>query len=198
VITNFPSTDPITVDAINNPEDPEAGARPLHFTREILIEREDFAEEPPPKFFRLAPGKTVRLRAAGFLTCESVVKDSATGEITELHGRWDPPEAALKVKATIHWVSASAARPAQIRLYERLFQVEDPMGDKDGDFLAHLNPHSLREVTGYVEPALLEAEPGARFQFERTGYFCVDTRDSRPGAPVFNQTVALKDARPKP
>jgi glutaminyl-tRNA synthetase len=191
VLTNL--DEPITVDAVNNPENPDAGTRAVKLTREIFIEREDFMEEPAPKFHRLAPGKTVRIRYGGFLTCETVEHDPATGEVSALHCRRDPPEAQLKVKGTIHWVSAMHAQSVEIRLYDRLFTVEDPMGDKAVDFKMLLNPESLRVVQGQVEPALLEARPGDRFQFERTGYFCADTRESKPGAPVFNLTVALKD-----
>ncbi len=187
VIDNFPGAGPIEVEAINNPEDPSAGARKVLFTRELFIERDDFAENPPPKYFRLAPGKSVRIRYAGFLTCER-----QEGDV--IHCRWDPPEANLKVKATIHWVSADQAREAEIRLYDRLFTVPDPMGNKDVDYRTFLNAASLETLRGYVEPALMDAQPGDRFQFERTGYFCADSKDSRSGAPVFNQTVGLKDA----
>ncbi len=197
IITNLPDTAGIDVEAVNNPEDPEAGKRAMAFTREIFIEREDFAEEPPPKYFRLAPGKSVRLRYAGFITCERVEHDDTTGEVTAVHCRWEPPDTKVKVKATIHWVSAEHARPVEVRLYDRLFTVPDPMEDKDADFKAHLNPDSLKIVTGYAEPALLDARPGEFFQFERTGYFCADAKDSLPGTPVFNQTVALKDLRVK-
>ncbi len=197
VITNFPDTPAIDVKAVNNPEDTDAGTRTMAFTRELFIEREDFAEEPPPKFFRLAPGKSVRLRYAGFLTCERVEHDPATGDIAALHCRWDPPETKVKVKATIHWVSADQAREIEVRLYDRLFTVPDPMEVKDADFKRHLNPRSLSTVIARAEPALLDAAPGESFQFERTGYFCADMKDSRPGAPVFNQTAALKAVRAK-
>ncbi len=197
IITNFPDTPEIEMDAVNNPEDSDAGTRKIAFTREIYIERDDFAEEPPPKFFRLAPGKSVRLRYAGFITCERVEHDPVTGNIAALHCRWDPPDTKVKVKATIHWVSAQHAREAEIRLYDYLFTVPDPMEDKDADFKAHLNPDALKVVTGYVEPALLDAQPGDRFQFERTGYFCADHKDSQPGAPAFNRTTGLKDIRAK-
>lgn len=187
VIDNFPGTEAIEVEAVNNPEEPDAGTRKVLFTREIYIERDDFMESPPPKYFRLAPGKSVRIRYAGFLTGERVEGDV-------VHCRWDPPEANLKVKGTIHWVSAEQAREAEIRLYDRLFTVPDPMGNKEVDYRTFLNAASLETVRGYVEPALMEARPGDRFQFERTGYFCADSKDSRPGTPVFNQTVGLKDA----
>lgn len=192
VITNFPDESERIVNAINNPEDEQAGTRPVAFTKEIYIERADFAEEPPPKYFRLAPGKRVRLRYAGFITCESVEKDEATGEIRALHCRWDPPETKVKVKATIHWVSATQSQPAEVRLYQRLFTVADPTEDKEREFTDFLNPDSLRVVEARVEPALLEASPSDAFQFERTGYFCADHKLSKPGQPVFNQVVALK------
>lgn len=192
IITNL--DEPQTVDAVNNPEDPEAGTRSMELTRELFIERDDFMEVPAPKFHRLAPGKTVRIRYGGFLTCESVDHDPVTGEVVALHCRRDPPEARLKVKGTIHWVSVAHAHAVEIRVYDRLFTVEDPMGDKAVDFKTLLNPDSLRVIQGYVEPALIEARPGDQFQFERTGYFCADVRDSKSGAPVFNLTVPLKDS----
>ncbi|HMP72630.1 MAG TPA: glutamine--tRNA ligase/YqeY domain fusion protein [Kiritimatiellia bacterium] len=192
VLTNLPEGEVRTVSAVNNPEDPEAGHREVAFGREILIEQDDFAEEPPPKFFRLAPGKTVRLRYAGYLTCEQVVKD-ADGRVVEVHGRWDPPDAGIKVKGTIHWVPAVQAVEAEIRLYDRLFRVEEPDDDKGVDFKTHLNPESLKVTRAWVEPALAEAEPEQAFQFERIGYFCADRRDHGRGRPVFNRTVTLKD-----
>ncbi len=195
VITNFSDTEGINVQAINNPEDETAGKRPFPLTREIFIERADFAETPPPKYFRLSPGKSVRLRYAGFITCEDIEKDPETGEVIALHCRWDPPETKVKVKATIHWLAAPTAREAEVRLYERLFTVADPMEDKDKDFTDFLNPNALRTTTALIEPALSEAGAGESFQFERTGYFCVDTKDSQPGQPVFNQVVALKASK---
>lgn len=197
VITNFPSADAREVRATNNPEDPDAGTRPVAFTPELFIERNDFAEDPPPKYFRLAPGKSVRLRYAGFLTCERVEHDAETGEVSTVYCRWDPPENKLKVKGTIHWVSAAQARPAVVRLYDRLFTVEEPAADKDQDFRQFINRNSQKTLSALVEPALINAAPGDRFQFERTGYFCVDTKDSQPEAPVFNQIVALKEVRLK-
>ncbi len=194
VVTNSEDAERHVVEAVNNPEDETAGKRPVPFTSEIYIDRADFAEEPPPKYFRLAPGKSVRLRYAGFLTCERVEKDADTGTVQTLYCRWDPPEAKVKVKATIHWVSASASACAEVRLYDRLFTVADPMDDPERDYTELINPDSLRVVQARVESALAEAEPGEAFQFERVGYFCVDAKDSRPGAPVFNQVVALKDS----
>jgi glutaminyl-tRNA synthetase len=184
---------PASVSAANNPEDPEAGSRDVPFGAELLIEQDDFAEIPPPKYFRLSPGKTVRIRYAGFLTCTAVEK-SAAGAITSLRARWDPPSADLKVKGTIHWVPAAQAVKTEVRLYDRLFAVEEPDAEKGVDFKTYLNPKSLQISSAWLEPALAAAAPGERFQFERVGYFCADTKHSRPGAPVFNQTVALKDS----
>ena len=183
---------PAAVRGANNPEDPAAGEREIPFGAELFIEREDFAETPPPKYFRLSPGKAVRLRNAGFLTCTGVDKDAA-GKIVAVRGTFAPMDAAIKVKATIHWVPARAAKPVEVRLYDRLFNVPEPDGDKDVDFKSHLNPDSLKTIQALVEPSLLEAQPGERYQFERVGYFSADP-DSRPGAPVFNRTVTLKDS----
>jgi len=196
VIENYPEGRDESVEAINNPEDPAAGARRIAFSRELYIERDDFMEQPPKKFFRLSPGAEVRLRYAYILKCERAVKDGS-GAIAELRCTIDPESlsgatAARRVKGTIHWVSARHARDAEVRLYDRLFQSSDP-GEGDRDPLTDLNPHSLERLTGCkVEPAFAEAPAGSRFQFERIGYFCVDP-DSRPGAPVFNRTVTLKD-----
>ncbi len=196
VIENYPEGRDEHVDAVNNPEDPAAGTRKLPFSREIYIERDDFMENPPKKFFRLSPGNEVRLRYAYILKCERAVKD-AGGVVTELRCSYDPESlsgstATRRVKGTIHWVSAPWARDAEVRLYDRLFRSADP-GEGGRDPLQDLNPSSLERVTGCkIEPALAEAPPGTRFQFERLGYFCVDP-DSRPGAPVFNLTVTLKD-----
>jgi glutaminyl-tRNA synthetase len=192
VVIENPQDLPASVKGVNNPEDPAAGERVIPFGPELFIEREDFAEIPLPKFFRLSPGKSVRLRNAGFLTCTGVDKDDA-GKITAVRGTFAPMDAAFKVKATIHWVPAHAAKPVDVRLYDRLFNVPEPDGDKAVDFKSHLNPDSLRTLTALVEPTLLDAKPGDRFQFERIGYFCADP-DSRPGAPVFNRTVTLKDS----
>ena len=196
MIENYPEGRDELVDAANNPEDPTAGTRKLPFSREIYIERDDFVEHPLKKFFRLSPGSEVRLRYAYVLKCECAVKD-ATGAVTELRCSYDPESlcgstAARRVKGTIHWVSAPQARDAEVRFYDRLFQSADP-GEGGRDPLRDLNPSSLERVTGCkIEPALAEAPPGTRFQFERLGYFCVDP-DARPGAPVFNRTVTLKD-----
>jgi glutaminyl-tRNA synthetase len=200
VIDNYPEDRTEEMEAVNNPEDPSTGVRKVPFTRELFIERDDFLEDPPKKFFRLAPGRTVRLRYAYLVTCESVLKND-DGEILEIHCRYEADSmkdnfsAGPKAKATIHWVSARHAIQAEVRLYDRLFSVENPGDGKDGvDFTTFLNPHSLEAVTDCrLEPGLAEAGPGDRFQFERLGYFCVDP-DSKPGALVFNRTVTLRDA----
>jgi glutaminyl-tRNA synthetase len=197
VIENHPDAQVEDMDVVNNPERPEAGTRKVPFSKVLYIERDDFREDPPKQFFRLAPGREVRLRNAYFFTCTDVIKD-ASGQIVELRGRYDPatkggdaPDG-RKVKATLHWVSARHAIDAEVRLYDRLFSVETP-GTGDADFLAQINPASLEVLSGCkVEPSLAEAGPGDRFQFERLGYFCVDP-DHRPDAPVFNRTVTLKD-----
>ena len=203
VITNWPagSGQSETFEAVNNPEDPAAGTRPVIFGRELYIERDDFMENPPPKFFRLGPGREVRLRYAYWITCTDVIKDVA-GKVIELHCTYDPqtkggnnppPDAdgkVRKVKGTIHWVNAADAIDAEVRLYDHLFAKADP---EDGDIIANLNPDSLRVVTGAkLEPALGQASVGEHLQFERHAYFCVD-RDSTPDKPVFNRTVTLKD-----
>ena len=199
VIENYPEGRAEELDAVNNPEDAAQGTRKLPFSRELYIEREDFMEDPPRKFFRLAPGREVRLRYAYFITCTGVIKDE-TGEIVELRCTYDPatrggdaPDG-RKVRGTLHWVSAAHAIPAEVRLYDKLFHVEDPLGAPGGrDFTLYLSPESLvRQETCRVEPSLADARPGDRFQFERLGYFCVDS-DSRPGALVFNRTVTLRD-----
>jgi glutaminyl-tRNA synthetase len=200
VITNYPEGQTEEVDVINNPEDASAGTRKVPFSRELYIERDDFMENPPKKFFRLSPGKEVRLRCAYFITCTEVVKD-AGGAITELRCTYDPatrggdaPDG-RRVKATMHWVSAAHAVPVEVRLYDRLFSVEDPENAPEGKtFLDYLNPNSLEVLSGAkAEPSLAGAAIGTRVQFERLGYFCVDS-DSRPGALVFNRTVSLRDA----
>lgn len=197
-IENYPEGSTEFVEVVNNPEDPSAGTRPVPFSRVLYIERDDFREDPPKKFFRLAPGREVRLRCAYFITCTGVIKDPSTGEIVELRCTYDPatrggdaPDG-RKVKATLHWVSDSHAVNAEVRLYDRLFTVEHP-GDAQ-DYRADLNASSLDLIQGAkVEPAAATAGPGTRFQFERLGYFCVDP-DSSPAAPVFNRTVTLKDS----
>jgi len=199
VITNYPEGRTEQLEAINNPEDASAGARPVPFGRELYIEREDFMEEPPRKFYRLAPGREVRLRYAYFVTCTDVVKNDA-GEVVELHCIYDPetrggdaPDG-RKVKSTLHWVSAADAVDAEVRLYDHLFSKEDPTDIPEGaDVTTHLNPDSLEVLTGCkCEPSLVEVDPLDRFQFERIGYFCADP-DSAPGKPVFNRTVGLRD-----
>jgi glutaminyl-tRNA synthetase len=199
VIDNYPEGKVEEMEAINNPEDPAAGTREAPFSRELYIEREDFSENPPPKYYRLAPGRTVRLRYSYLVTCTGAVKDDK-GEVVEVHCSFHPasldPNAAgvPKAKATLHWVSARHAIVIDARLYERLFAVADPSDKRDGqDWKSHLNPNSLKVLTGCrAEPFLAGARPGDRFQFERMGYFCADP-DSSPGALVFNRTVTLKD-----
>ncbi|HNX36215.1 MAG TPA: glutamine--tRNA ligase/YqeY domain fusion protein [Kiritimatiellia bacterium] len=199
VIDNYPEGQSEYVEAQNNPEDPNAGTRRVPFGREVFIEREDFMEVPAKKFFRMAPGQEVRLRAACLFTCTHVEKDAA-GVVTVIHGTYDPDSKGgnapdgRKIKGTIHWVSAAHAVPATVRLYDRLFTVPDPMGDAARDFLEFLNPDSLKTITAYVEPLLAEAAPGEKFQFERIGYFCADAYETKPGKPVFNRTVTLKDS----
>lgn len=199
VITNFPEGVTEDMEAINNPENPDDGTRMVPFTREIYIERDDFMEEPPSKFFRLAPGREVRLRYAYFVKCTEVVKDDS-GRITEVHCTYDPASRGgnspdgRKVKSTLHWVSATESIKAEVRLYDRLFTVEDPAGQKERDFKEFLNPESLVVLPDcFIEPSVKEAEPLSHFQFERLGYFSVDP-DSVAGKPVFNRTVPLKDA----
>ncbi len=197
VITNYPEGQTEWMETENNPENPDAGKRTLAFTRELWIERDDFMENPPPKYFRLSPGNMVRLKSAFIIRCDSVAKDAA-GNVTEVHCTYIPESrsgqdtSGLKVQGVIHWLSASEAVPAEVRMYDRLFQVEDPASEED--FKSTLNPNSLRVAeNAVVEPALLQVQPGDKFQFTRLGYFCVDP-DSMPGKPVFNRTVTLKDA----
>jgi len=199
VIENYPEGQVEELDAVNNPEDAAAGSRKVPFSRELYIEQDDFREDPPKKFFRLAPGREVRLRYAYFITCRTVVKDSA-GNVTELRCTYDPatrggdaPDG-RKVKATLHWVSAARAVDAEVRLYDHLFTAEDPSDVPEGrDWKELLNPKSETVLTGCkVEPSLDGLAPGSRFQFERQGYFCVDS-DSQAGRLVFNRTVTLKD-----
>jgi glutaminyl-tRNA synthetase len=202
VILNYPEGMTEDLEAVNNPEDPSAGTRMIPFSRVLYIEREDFMEDPPKKFFRLSPGREVRLRYAYFIRCEEVVKDPATGEVVEVRCTYDPatrggdsPDG-RKVKATLHWVSAEHAFETDVRLYETLFSVRDPNDVGEGeDYKIHLNPKSLEVLSGCrLEPGLKDAAPGDFFQFERMGYFCADSEDSKPGRPVFNRTVTLRDA----
>jgi glutaminyl-tRNA synthetase len=200
VLENYPEGRTEWVEAENNPEDPGAGRRRLPFSRVLFVERDDFREDPPKKFFRLAPGREVRLKHAYFIRCESVVRDAA-GEVVELRCVYDPATASgeapdgRRVPGTLHWVSAEHAVEAEVRLYDRLFTRPDPMGgDEEGsDFRAHLNPNALETVTGCrVEPGLAEPAPGSVFQFLRLGYFCADP-ETRAGRPVFNRAVTLRD-----
>lgn len=196
VITNYPEGKTEELEAVNNPEDPSASTRKVPFSRELYIERDDFMETPPPKYFRLKPGGEVRLKYAYIIKCDQVVKD-ASGKIMELRCTADldsktgGPTANRKIKGTIHWVSAGHAVDAEARLYDRLFTAPEP--DADGDFKKHLNPHSLEVVTAKCEPGLQEAKPELRYQFERLGYFALD-KDSKPGGkPIFNRTITLRD-----
>ena len=201
IIDNYPEGQVDELRAVNNPEDPAAGTRMAPFSREIFIERDDFMENPPKEFFRLAPGREVRLRYAYFITCQSIEKDPSTGETVALHCTYDPatrggdaPDG-RKVKATLHWVSANHAVEAQVRLYDKLFIVPDPSDTSEGkDYKDYLNSKSMDVLTGCrIEPSLASAQPGELYQFERLGYFCVDCCDSTGSAPVFNRTVTLKD-----
>lgn len=200
VIENYPEDGAEELDAINNPENPDAGTRKVPFSRVLYIERDDFHEDPPKKFYRLAPGREVRLRYAYFIKCVGVVKDEKTGEVVELRCTYDPatrggdaPDG-RKVKSTLHWVSAAHALSVEVRLYDHLFTKKDPTDTGEGeDFADCLNPNSLEVLSGcMVEPSLAGSAPGSRYQFERLGYFCVDS-DSSPGALVFNRTVTLRD-----
>ncbi|MGO9014822.1 MAG: glutamine--tRNA ligase/YqeY domain fusion protein [Dissulfurispiraceae bacterium] len=200
VIDNYNAGEVEYLDAVNNPEDPNAGSRNVPFSRELYIEREDFMENPPKQFFRLAPGREVRLRYAYFVKCVDVKKD-ANGEITEIHCTYDPATRGgdapdkRKVKATLHWVSAPHSLEAEVRLYDSLFTKENPNDVEEGkEFTDYLNPKSLETLSSCrVEPGLKNAAPGSRYQFERMGYFCVDSEDSTPERLVFNRTVTLKD-----
>jgi glutaminyl-tRNA synthetase len=198
VLENYPAGQTEEMDVVNNPEDASAGTRKVPFSGVLYIEHDDFREDPPKKFFRLAPGREVRLRNAYLITCQGVVKDAA-GNVVELRCTYDPatrggdaPDG-RKVKATLHWVSAAHAVTAEVRLYDRLFGVENP-GAGDTDFLTQIDPQSLETIRdAKIEPSIAAAPPGTRFQFERLGYFCVDP-DTKAGAPVFNRTVTLKDS----
>src|SRR5580700_4923871 len=204
VIDNYPAGQVEEMEAVNNPEDAAMGTRKVPFSRVLYIEQDDFREAPPKQYFRLSPGKEVRLRYGYFITCTGVVKDGKTGEVVEVHCTYDPatrggnaPDG-RKVKSTIHWVSAAHAQDAEVRLYDNLFTREDPNETDEGEnFTANLNPHSLEVLTGAkLEPSLRDAVEGGRYQFERLGYFCVDP-DSAPGKLVFNRTVALRDSYAK-
>jgi glutaminyl-tRNA synthetase len=199
IIDDYPQDRVENLEAVNNPEDAAAGTRLVPFSRELYIEQEDFMENPPNKFYRLAPGREVRLRYAYFITCTNVVKDAA-GNIVELHCTYDPatrggdaPDG-RKVKSTLHWVSAAQALPAEVRLYEDLFTKEDPDEAAEGqDFKSNMNPNSLELLTTcFVEPSLKDVKPLSRYQFERLGYFCVDP-ESTSEKLVFNRTVSLRD-----
>ena len=201
VIDNYPAGQVEELEAINNPEDPGMGTRQVPFSRELYIERDDFMEDPPKKFFRLAPGREVRLRYAYFIKCEDVVKDPASGEIIELRCTYDPatrggdaPDG-RKVKGTLHWVSAEHSLPAEVRLYDHFFVKENPNEVEEGkDYTDYINPKSLETLQDCrVEPSLAQTKPGDRCQFERLGYFCVDAKESKPDALVFNRTVTLRD-----
>ncbi|MGD9326047.1 MAG: glutamine--tRNA ligase/YqeY domain fusion protein, partial [Desulfobacterales bacterium] len=201
VIDNYPEAEEEILEAVNNPEDPSMGTRNVPFSRELYIEQDDFMEDPPKKFFRLAPGREVRLRYAYFITCVDVVKDPDSGEVIELHCTYDPatrggdaPDG-RKVKGTLHWVSAKHAIAAQVRLYDHLFSKENPNEvDAGQEFTAYLNPTSIEILTACkLEPSLAAAKPADLYQFERLGYFCVDSKDARPDALVFNRTVTLRD-----
>ncbi len=202
VIENYPEGQTEEMEAVNNPEDAAMGTRRVPFSRVVYIEQDDFREVPPPKYRRLSPGVEVRLRYGYLITCTGVLRDPQSGEVVEVRGRYDPatrggdtPDG-RKVKATIHWVSAAHAVQAEVRLYESLFTVENPEDVPEGqDFTQNLNPKSLETLRDCrLEPSLAAAAPGAHVQFERLGYFCADPEDSRPGVPVFNRTVTLKDA----
>jgi glutaminyl-tRNA synthetase len=196
VIENYPEAQSEEFEIDNNPADPSSGTRKVPFSKVIYIESDDFQEVPPPKYFRLSPGQEVRLRNAYFIKCTDVIKDTS-GKIVELRCSYDPatqggnaPDG-RKVKGTIHWVSASHAIPAEVHMYDRLFTNPDP--EALGDFISDINPDSQQILTNcFVEPSLKDAQPGDRFQFERVGYFCVDSH-SKPGKLVFNQTVGLRD-----
>lgn len=202
VLVNYPDDQVEEFDAVNNPEDPAMGTRKVPFSKELYIERDDFREDPPPRFFRLAPGREVRLRYAYYVTCVDVIKDQETGEIVELHCTYDPQSRGgssadgRRVRGTLHWVSAPHSIGAEVRVYDSLFLKADPDDESDGlDFKAHLNPGSLETLTQCrLEPGLANSTPGSRFQFERQGYFCIDTVDSQDGHLVFNRTVPLRDS----
>jgi len=201
IITNYPEGQEEMLEGTNNPEDASAGSREVPFSRELYIERDDFREEAPNKFFRLKPGQEVRLRYGYLVTCTGFKKDAETGEVTEVYCTYDPETRGgnaadgRRVRGTIHWVSAAHAKTVEVRLFDRLFNCERPDDvPEGGDFKDNLNPDSLQVIRARVEPSLSTAERGARFQFERTGYFVVDAKDSIPGEPVFNRIVSLRDS----
>ena len=200
-ITNYPEGESEEFTAPCHPKNPEMGSRTIPFSREIYVDRDDFMEDPPNKFFRLGPGREVRLRYGYIIHCDEIIKDSVTGEVTELRCTYDPetgggklPEGRKKVKGIIHWVSAAHALPVKVRLYDRLFSLADPAGEKERDYRELLNQESFEQLDkALVEPGLATAEPGDAFQFERLGYFNVDAADSESGRPVFNRVVTLRD-----
>jgi len=202
IIDNYPEDQVEELTSQNNPEDPDMGTRQMSFSREIYIEQDDFMEDPPSKFYRLAPGREIRLKDAYYITCVDVVKDEKTGQVVELHCTYDPEtkggtsEDRRKVRGTSHWVSAAHSLPAEIRLYDHLFASPVPGEEGEGDDLADwLNPNSLEILTGCrVEAGLAGAAPGSLYQFLRQGYFCVDSADSKPDALVFNRTISLRDS----
>ena len=201
VLENYPEGQVEELEAINNPEDPSKGTRKVPFSRVLYIEQDDFCEEPPKGFFRLSPGKEVRLRYAYIVKCIGIVKDPSTGTITELRCAYDPEtksgssQSSRKVKATIHWVSAAHALPAEVRLYDHLFTKEDPDDVPEGrDWMANINPKSLERLNScYVEPYLAQTKPGERYQFERLGYFCLDGEALSADKLIFNRSVTLRD-----
>jgi glutaminyl-tRNA synthetase len=201
VIDNYPEDQEEELDAVNNPEDASMGTRKIPFSRVLYIEKEDFREDAPKKWFRLAPGQEVRLKHAYYVTCTDVIKDERTGEVVELHCTYDPESRGgwtkdeRRVRGTLHWVSSAHSFPVEVRLYDYLFTAENPGDTEEGsDFKSSLNPDSLDILSAcQAEPSLKGAEPGTRFQFLRQGYFCVDTADSAPDAPVFNRTATLRD-----
>jgi glutaminyl-tRNA synthetase len=199
VIDNYPESDVEQFEFANHPQRPEMGTRQVPFSREIYIERDDFMEDPPKKYHRLGPGLEVRLRNAYVIKLQSMVRDGQTGEVTDLHCTYDPatrnapPADGRKVQGVIHWVAADHCVPAEVRLYDRLFTIEDPGSEED--FIQYLNPESLSTLTTcYAESSLKDAEPGSRYQFERLGYFCADIKDTKAGKPVFNRIVPLRDS----
>ena len=200
ILDNYPEDQSEELEAVNNPEDSSAGTRKVPFSRVLYVEQDDFREDPPKQFFRLAPGREVRLRYAYIIKCVGVTRNPQTGEVTELHCTYDPTtksgasQEQRKVKATIHWVSAAHAVKAEVRLYNPLLVMDLTKMPPDHDWTTYINPNSLEQITGcLVEPSLRQTVPGARYQFERLGYFCTDS-DSASGALIFNRTVSLKDA----